>query len=545
MGRTRDHAAAPGGLALAVGVSLLAMILTGCGSAGVPQATPGPSAFATSTETAGTTRAESPASTSTTEASAPTVGFGPVDEAVVADYMAQGLDRAEATFLALTTVEVERIDDRTARILQTYPTGNTGELTISVNPATGDPEAVPTIEFTEDDEGFRFRLEYFLPSSAIPADVLETLPAALLPRAVAIAGPMAVAPQDSSGYQVAVDATVKKFSQDRVSDFVKHLDGQDRDWSRAKLYSSLKAGLSPQDALKLRSEFDDVDAQLDELRRCVENPTNPVVIDRYAEDPDLKQQLLERIEDTRSEIKGNTLVLFLGLIAKVGGGLAQGVSWLGYITGSGTAVAKDRLQNANRELLEQLRREIPGCDAQWRLEMTASDAGGLVIAWSGTVGKAPLPPGREGPVELRGVVHVDATWTFDTCSIPTDLSGNYETRTGAFVVTVTGDLAIDGTASLDTGIFPPKEKLDLSMTAIEESFDETAPSDGCLEAVFVVGILASMAGHPDATWGPLSIHAEDGATVRSKILPELLDDEFMSQLGAIERVATLHKLETP
>ena len=115
------------------------------------------------------------------------------------------------------------------------------------------------------------------------------------------------------------------------------------------------------------SKLDDLDQKLRtllqklaDLEECAKNPTNPLTIKQYQQDPAAKDRILQDIAEARDELINNTIVAELGVL---NGAIASlGPKWLGYVIGPGTDWAKATLQEINQERVDQIDREVTKCD---------------------------------------------------------------------------------------------------------------------------------------------------------------------------------------
>lgn len=311
------------------------------------------------------------------------------DAALVAAYRDEGLSHGQAIFAALSHVEVVEQSALSYAITQSYPTGNSAEMTITVlADQAGDPDATSPVSatYSETDEGdFMFRLEYFIPYDEIPDDVEEEIRGAV----AGIGAPIAVAgiggalgeltAGNAAGIRVTVEAFVKKLFETRVEDFLKGLEeGLGSGAIIDSLYKALKAGLEVKDALAVRTEHDELMKRIDALEDCAENPTNPVTRRGYADDPGQKQRILDAIAEARANIKSNFAVMFLGLLNSVGSDLAAGAAGkvLGFIIGPGTEYVKQQLQELNAGWIRDLEKLITPCK-DYRLEVGIPGVSGL------------------------------------------------------------------------------------------------------------------------------------------------------------------------
>lgn len=328
--------------------------------------------------------------------------FAHYDEALVREFEAEGLSEGQAIFLALTRVEVEPVDERTYRIIQTFPTGNTADMTVAVTPdQTGEPGGLETSYTESGDGGLSFSLTYFVPYDAIPDDVEPEIRTGSVERragAVAMAGTYLAIPlaAPKSGVRVVVDGVVDEASDAAIEEFLEFAS-EKSGAGVDKLFEALKAGKDVLDALVMSEEFEKLQKQIDAIEECAENPTNPTTRNAYEQDPGLKQRLLEEVARTRFEVKANLAAMFIGLANKVGSGLT-GAKWLAFVVGPLTSWTKEGLDARNAEALDRLRKEVTSCEEGFALEVSASgyrhDRTGWIGSFEGEIWGCPTESGE-------------------------------------------------------------------------------------------------------------------------------------------------------
>jgi hypothetical protein len=201
------------------------------------------------------------------------------------------------------------------RLVLTLAGSETAEETITIQPGrryTPTPaemaEAARTgrqtfaIKFSsvpEGPAGTRLMLEYFVPYSAVPAELRERL--------------------------FSQPATAEHF------EFISSARAQDDGGLGAgvssgfKLSKDLSKGYKSIDsALAKSQEHSDWMERLDALANCARNPTSTVTQNAFQQDPQYQQRTIAAIEQARSEVKQATAMRFLNQEASVASGLVGG-----------------------------------------------------------------------------------------------------------------------------------------------------------------------------------------------------------------------------
>ena len=359
---------------IAVLLTALSLLVAACApGAGEPTAAGSPQGLSPTAPATPPATTAPPTALPTLEPTATPFEFGELDEELVAEYQALGLSETEAIFASLTRGDTVALGDHRYLITEHYPTGNSGEIEITLTPdQTADPEAAGSvaIEHSETETEWLFTLSYFVPYDDIPADVQEQIRSgstAALGPLLALAGGSSDAifvAESKSGVQVVAEAVIKKYTVDSVKGFIRYLDavlgtGVQVD----QFYKSISAALSVKDAWAMKSEFDEFDRKLKALEQCVEHPTNPITRRTYREHPEEKQRVLDQIKAAREEIKANTAVSFLNTLIKTGSALIKNVPWLSWVIGPASAWSKNALREVSERLIRDVEKNVVPCDA--------------------------------------------------------------------------------------------------------------------------------------------------------------------------------------
>lgn len=376
---------------------LVVGLLAGCTGA-APTAPPDPDAPAPA---AGATTA--PAATTPPSASAdplpslalPELPAAP-DEARRQAALEAGLDPLAAELVAgsATTAVLE---GSTVRALTVTPLGLVVETTIEFGPPDGTPGLV--IERSgERDDGWEVIRSFEVPASLVPPDVLAGI-AGTGTRPTAVLA--AWRPEPTAGAPVAFSFdTVKATVTDWVTDKVGGLVGDKLDTRVVKYLTDYDLRNKTdylgryKDALAIKGELANAAAvikaamdaakvvgpaldRIAELRRCAENPTNPLTVKAYRERPEEKQRILDRLDEIRDEIREHGEVLFFTLLLGTASGLIKSVPWLGAVMGKGVDFTVDSMNTLIARLVAEAKKMVTPCHG-WRFEYASTGA-----TWSG------------------------------------------------------------------------------------------------------------------------------------------------------------------
>ena len=87
------------------------------------------------------------------------------------------------------------------------------------------------------------------------------------------------------------------------------------------LGTAQSSALDVVEALNTSADYQDLVTQLDQLQAQAENPINPLTQQAYADDPSVRQNILNEIEAARTELQCDTAAQFFNTEISVGAGL--------------------------------------------------------------------------------------------------------------------------------------------------------------------------------------------------------------------------------
>lgn len=289
-----------------------------------------------------------------------------------------GLPMDIASYLAQAKAQVLSQTNTSVHFTLTFPDGLASDHTITITP---DQKYTPTpaelekagrtgvhiynVKFSarnESDTRARITLQYFVPYSAVPAELQRRIhgQSSSLRRFDLI--PSAWAQEGGEGglgmgvYQDTATEVAKEFLKQKAE--------------HGKLSKEFPTPLSRLvdmlSALKKEQEHIGWVNDLDELRDCVENPTNPLTTKAFNEDPAYKQQTLDNLQQARSEVDQVTAVRFLNLATSVATDLVEGP--MSAITSPVSSLNDETLKDLGEQQVQNARKSISPCD---RTPMTA------------------------------------------------------------------------------------------------------------------------------------------------------------------------------
>ncbi|MDB5050947.1 MAG: hypothetical protein JWO30_4018 [Fibrobacteres bacterium] len=433
----RKHPCSFAALRLALGASLLALLLAGCNSGNNDSAPPGN-----------------------------TDKDFPVDQIQSAALKAKGLPAAVADFLAAAKLDTVRVDANTFTYKQTFPNGATRDITLKITPgqtyaptadestrvAKGGP-ALYDIKFSHDSiaGGSKADLSYFVPTAGLPPELIAALGSSsltpeemrriALPKAGARSGPAEAADGGTGGAAVNWGEVGKNGADVSIGAL---LDAAKESGlptgALSNIYSLASAASAIGGALELSQQNAKWFLELDALKKCAENPTNPVT----KSDPNYSSNAAAKVDQARSEIKEVNSVRFLNQMNETAAGITPQTAAMSVGMKAGSAWADASLGDfSENTIMREARLAVVPCgdppgqltgnvDVLWSCTETSSS--GTVVTKTHTVSTV----GWEWDATFRRYFSIGAV---EYESVKTSSSN---VRTCVYKETYKGDLAKTG-----------------------------------------------------------------------------------------------------
>lgn len=247
------------------------------------------------------------------------------------------------------------------------------DITSEPAPEPGSPLRGFRLTHTATATTLQWSYRYVAPRSSFPGGDLTLAsgaPAhALFGRLLSVPVARLHAAQDD-GVEVIVQGEVIEAAKDVLGRAEEHLGGS----GATTAYGG--AVLSLSEAWQTSAGYRKLKQRLAALRRCAENPTNPLTRKMYSEDPGARQRILDEISAVEAEITMDTVVRFVAALNSQGADLA-GVKWLGFVVGPLTSWADSRIASLGEQRVADLERSITSCETTgpWSGTVTYSITG--------------------------------------------------------------------------------------------------------------------------------------------------------------------------
>jgi hypothetical protein len=294
-------------------------------------------------------------------------GYSPASQMAMARLMQSGVGMGIASYLVQAKAQVLSQSNNSVRYSLTFPNGVYSESTVTINPnqhyspssaelamAQKTGRHVFNVHLSskkESDTKARITLTYFVPNSAIPANLQQRLQNksaqrfSILPSVFADEGGPGVGIAQDTGIEIAKEILKEKAEDTKLAkEFPTPL---------SRLVDILNAFKKEQEHIGWLDEFN-------ELQDCVENPTNPLTQKAYNENPAYKQQTLDNLAEAHSDVTQATAMRFLNLATSVATDLVDGP--LGAITAPVSSYNDDALKGVAENRINDIKKSVTDCN---------------------------------------------------------------------------------------------------------------------------------------------------------------------------------------
>jgi hypothetical protein len=292
------------------------------------------------------------------------------DQAKLYQLMTQyGLNIEAASYLAQAKVQVLSQSNTSLHIAVTFPEGVIGDETITITP---DVKYTPTaaeleragkndthtynVKFTarkESDTKARMTLQYFVPYSAVPADLQQKIHASSASWFQLVPSVWAQEGGEGSGMNVYEETSLElaKALLNQEAEAYEHAE---------KLPGPLSALMVVLKALKTGMDFNSWMGELNEIRDCAENPTNPLTKKAYDQDPTYKEKVLNGVDEARGGVESSTAMRFANLAVTTG--IEKENEVLGFLIGPLSSWNNETLKQLAEQDVTDARKSVVPCE---------------------------------------------------------------------------------------------------------------------------------------------------------------------------------------
>lgn len=293
--------------------------------------------------------------------------YSPASQMAMAKLMQSGVGMGIASYLMQAKSQILAQSNNSVRYSLTFPNGVSSESTITITPNQSyslTPSELALAQKTgrhvfnvhlsskkESDTKARILLTYFVPNSAIPANMQQRLQNksahlfSFVPSVYADESGPGVGIAQDTGIEIAKEILKEKAEDTKLAkEFPVPL---------SRFVDLLNAFKKSQDHIGWLDEFN-------ELQDCVENPTNPLTQKAYNENPAYKQQTLDNLAEAHSDVTQATAMRFLNLATSVATDLVDGP--LGAITAPVSSYNDDALKGVAENRINDIKKSVTDCN---------------------------------------------------------------------------------------------------------------------------------------------------------------------------------------
>ncbi len=346
---------------------------------------------------------------------------GTPDPAVVERLVEAGIEPDEAKFLALTTYEITQPAPDVAHLVMAYPWGDVYRAGIRarrVDASEVKPFEVLASSIEPGEVSATYR--YYVNLAELPPESFATLAApasqgwhftdffmasahAQRPQQLQpYSGPNAM--DASSGWmEIAYTWAVSKLQGDARKAALKRVFGD-------KVAKGLGAIETAGKLTGISDEARKLLAELDRLRECAENPTNPLTKKQYEQNPAEKQRILDAIAAAKASIQIGGTASISGTTGKAISGAGGAVGKvLGVVLGPLVEKSNADIKQQMKDDVQRIRNMVPSCKASYRIDFATCPGGSretirvcdvrkpfTVTACGGMASVAHTPSGERG-----------------------------------------------------------------------------------------------------------------------------------------------------
>ena len=304
-----------------------------------------------------------------------------------------GLDPALVTFLPGTLSTAEVVGPYTIAVHHDFPDGSSVDLRYRLVQSVG-MSVADRPEFTSDPENGAFQMRYEIDASTIPTELLpqglDELPAVLLTatKARASAQLLALAPVGpvrgvlTAEQQPTAGIIVDNLRDEAIGQVIDQATDPGLVGSnfQGNVIKVVQAGQALKEAKADVRMYGDALDNLERLRDCAEDPTNPLTEQAYQEDPGAQQQVVDELDDAISDTEADAVVTVIMTLAGPGASLVKGAPGLGFIVGAAKDWSKQTLKSVLDDRVKQADNQVVPC----RLNFSVSGAA-PTVSLSGTI----------------------------------------------------------------------------------------------------------------------------------------------------------------
>jgi len=275
----------------------------------------------------------------------------------------QGYSPQQAAWIATSNVTVVSSNTSNADMIVNIPSNVTAEVIIDISPnqtftptqseIDNNTNGIYNMTFSYGNTSFgqELSLNYFLAISSL--STATVVPAAIL------FGPMEQNVLSISNYE-----TFPSQSLSQEPRFTLLNGGGGSSHNVFHVLEQIKVGLNSlkaiSEAIAINGEYTNWLKQLNELQNCAENPTNPLTISGYQQDPGQEQRILDQIASARAQLAELTIARFVNLAVGLGSELVKNLG-MDIVALIAEHYSEDTLKQLSEEQFQSIEKLVTPC----------------------------------------------------------------------------------------------------------------------------------------------------------------------------------------
>lgn len=283
-----------------------------------------------------------------------------VDPSIVNKLMSEeGLDQETAALLAQINTRIKSYDNTYLNYEQTIPGQAAWDVQITTIPdqvyfptvaelqAAASGDKIYDLQHSFEEVGGipQLTIHYFVPYEAMSEEFRASIQSSGTGSAAAMVGllPHAEASEGASG--AVIETIIKSLATEKIPGL-------------GEFFRALDPAISAYKLSQSKTYF----SELEQLRKCAENPTNPLTKKTYQENPSEKAKIVDQINEAESQVSQLTGARLLNLVAKTGAKFTD-ASFAGKLFFDSVAKWNDEtLKQVTEGWIDDARKAVVACE---------------------------------------------------------------------------------------------------------------------------------------------------------------------------------------
>ncbi|MBC8212953.1 MAG: Ig-like domain-containing protein [Gammaproteobacteria bacterium] len=297
----------------------------------------------------------------------------PLDQALSAELVSQGIPEDIAQFFAAARFSSSCASNTSCSYVYTYPNGARRNLTLTTTPVEYTPTAdelssttavinpvyngrftASGIEDSESSADAQINISYFVPTSSISQRAAFSALTTTAARSIVVT----LAAGASGGYQFNLSESASKGADVTIGSLLSYYESLGKSVKATGSAYAIASALSDiAGAAAISKQVNAWLNELDELEKCAADPTNPVT----QSDPSYTQTTVASLQAARAELKQLSAVRFINVMDETAMGLHPVAAVLSIPLKQANAWTEQTLQDLSEKLMQDARSSVVSC----------------------------------------------------------------------------------------------------------------------------------------------------------------------------------------